>query len=1083
MVRRLIAGILASALLVLSPGLDASRAFAANIAAPRGAVPSLNGVGAAGAVSVPRLGSLSAVTLTAPSLAPSVLSAPVLTIAAPALAPAPAAAPAQAPRAAAASLPQMTAALAAPLAAAHDGNTAAVAGRASAQQIEDVITGARSIEGAGEASVIGGFASGAPALAAAADAPKAAASPAAPQAPKAAPVKVVSSRIAYKLHRVFLSAVASLTGAVHSLPAAGESLTAAAIRSASSKRVVISDFDDTLAAYNQTLSPEMISAISAVRAAGKHFVVISDRGDEKRAHQLTVFESLETMPVELRAGMYVAANSGGRVYRYDEQGVPRKVFEVPALAAERKTLVEQAAAATKERMKALGAEQHDPIKSGNNNPSESWNTYGYAMMLKVGSSEAQVRGAAAIMQEELSKVGIEAEVNPRFAKDPANPPYINFSIVTKQPATAFIAKALGAGAKDVVLVGDSQYQPKEAKNKGGLLDRMGAKLAGRAMPQTGNQTDRNMEKALPGALVIAVGHNADPRMKNAWVTAVKGPESTRRMLLSVASRPAKAAKAGEESALMTALGVLGIVALLAAAGAAGYVFLSAIAEILVQGEQLLRQQYMDPFDGAFLLGAGGLLFGSLKNAGKKDDEPSKKANEDRPISRVERALAGVLLALALGGSLYLWYLLYAGFGQLAPAPIEVPPGWQGPIPDINDIFGFAGLGMAGTLAAGSSSIRSRLRAGLSKVKEFLRPAFPFLAWLGLASLTAAIYAGFYWAASNAPAATPAVPVAPFGWESLFQAGGLGAGALGMLGMMTRPALLDNPGQAYGKALETAAKLAAERGVAADRVLFVQATAVMPLHQGKQWHYQFALPRQGGRYDLVYVDFERSLSAVGLDHRVSVYENVSALPEGAVAKALTPYLLSQRGALHGPQQALDALRAQQPGFGTSVSVALRLEQNDDLDPWYRFYDNNGAQAAVNARTREIRVAVAPAPELKKAGLSGAAKFLIAAALAAVAYALVTGQLAAAAGFALAAGAVKQSGQGRAKLSDDEVRAAASSVISYKGRPWSSTEFNSVYYPALENLKARGATKKQIALFEKLVADAPIKGGSFNPWSGD
>jgi hypothetical protein len=755
---------------------------------------------------------------------------------------------------------------------------------------------------------------------------------------------------------------------------------------------------------------------------------------------------------------------------------------VPALAAERKTLVEEASAATKERMKALGAEQHDPIKSGNNNPSESWNTYGYAMMLKIGSSEAQVRGAAAILQEELAKRGIEAEVNPRFAKDPANPPYINFSIVTKQPATAFIAKALGATAKDTVFVGDSQYQPREAKNKGGFLDRMGAKLAGRAMPQTGNQTDRNMEKALPGALVLAVGHNADPRMKNAWVTNVKGPESTRRMLLSVASQPAKAA--GEESGLQAALGVAAIVALLAAAAVGGYYFLSAAAEILVEGERMLRGGFGQ--DEFFMLGAAGLLFGSLKDAGKKDEDPSKKANEDKPISRVERVVTGVLLALAVGGSLYLWYLLYAGFGQLAPAPVEVPPGWQGPIPNINgieDLFqgaGFGGLLLAGTLAT-TSSIRSGIRSGLSKVKEFLRPAFPFFAWLGLASLTAAIYAGFYWAASNAPAATPAVPVAPFGWESLFQGAGFGAAALGMMGMMTRPAVLDNPGDAYKKALETASKIAAERGVAAEQVLFVQATAVMPLHQGKQWHYQFALPRQNGRYDLVYVDFERNLTAVGLDHRVSVYENVSVLPDGAVAKALTPYLLAQRGLLNGPQQALDALRAQHPGFGTSVSVALRLEQTEDLDPWYRFYDNNGAQAAVNARTQEIRVAVAPAPETKKQGLSGTAKFLIAAALAALAYALVTGQLAAAAGFALAAGAIKQGG--KAKVSDADVRATASSVISYKGRPWSSTEFNSVYYPALENLKARGATKRQIALFEKLVADAPIKGGSFNPWSGD
>jgi hypothetical protein len=139
--------------------------------------------------------------------------------------------------------------------------------------------------------------------------------------------------------------------------------------------------------------------------------------------------------------------------------------------------------------------------------------------------------------------------------------------------------------------------------------------------------------------------------------------------------------------------------------------------------------------------------------------------------------------------------------------------------------------------------------------------------------------------------------------------------------------------------------------------------------------------------------------------------------------------------------------------------------------------------VNARTAEIRVAVAPQAQPAKKGLSGTAKFLIVAALAALAYALISGQLGVAVGFALGAGATRKIVRAVKKVSDDEVRATANHVISYKGRPWSSTEFNSVYYPALENLKARGATKKQVALFEKLVADAPIKGGSFNPWSGD
>ena len=34
-----------------------------------------------------------------------------------------------------------------------------------------------------------------------------------------------------------------------------------------------------------------------------------------------------------------------------------------------------------------------------------------------------------------------------------------------------------------------------------------------------------------------------------------------------------------------------------------------------------------------------------------------------------------------------------------------------------------------------------------------------------------------------------------------------------------------------------------------------------------------------------------------------------------------------------------------------------------------------------------------------------------------------------------------------------------------------------------LHKAGATVAQLALFNRFVDEAPIKGGSFNPWSGD
>ncbi|HAZ09265.1 MAG TPA: hypothetical protein DCZ01_12265 [Elusimicrobia bacterium] len=363
-----------------------------------------------------------------------------------------------------------------------------------------------------------------------------------PAAAAPAQIKSLDSSASYRIHRFLLKAVAALTGAVYSLPSAGPALTQELIAKAADRRVVFSDYDDTLASYNQVLPEDMVSTIVAVKAAGKDFAVISDRGDEKRAHQLSVFESLATLPVETRAGWYVAANSGGRVYRYDEKGEPVLVFEAPPLGAGAKVKVVEAAEATKSRLQEVGAEQHFPGE-GNSNPSESWGPYGYALMLKIGSPEEQVRAVAAILEEELFKRGLQGEVNARIAKNPANPPYVNFSVVIKKTAARYIADAFKVLPDETIIIGDSMYAPHEPK-KASWLTRLGAKLSGREIPKTGNATDRNMEKALQGALTFGVGTTGDPRVSNLWVLDGKGPAVTRRVLLSMASKPRGAAKPG-----------------------------------------------------------------------------------------------------------------------------------------------------------------------------------------------------------------------------------------------------------------------------------------------------------------------------------------------------------------------------------------------------------------------------------------------------------------------------------------------------------------------------------------------------------
>jgi hydroxymethylpyrimidine pyrophosphatase-like HAD family hydrolase len=669
MARRLRAAIsisLAAFLVLLSPGLEAPRIFA-------------QVVGLAPAAGVRPIGVLPVAAPSALQIgaAPSLISAaPSLTVPS-AFAAAPSAA-ALTPAAHAASVPDMAQAIAPHLEALAKPDATASGAAAAGRGIEDVMTGARSA-GTGDVSISEGVeGAGALTLAPAAAAPSESDKPAVPAAAAPAEGKTVSSAQSYRAHRFLLKTIAALTGAAYSLPVAGPALTQKLIASAADKSAVFSDYDDTLAAYNQVLPEDMVSAVQAVKAAGKDFVVISDRGDEPRAHQLTVFESLASIPVETRSGMYVAANSGGRVYRYDEKGEPVRVFEAPPLDEAAKAKVAEAAEATKARLSEFGAEQHVPSAT-NNNPSESWGTYGYAMMLKVGSSNEHVKGAAAILQEELKKRGLDVEVNPRFAKDPANPPYINFSIVTKQTSAEYIAKALKLEAKDVLVIGDSMYTPTEAK-KESFLTRLGAALSGRALPKTGNRTDRNMEKAVPGALTFSVGTTGDASASNLWVLAGKGPSVTRQVLMSVASK-----KKGEGGRSILS-DVVAPVAVVAGVAAAYYFMIHGISNVVAGWEQTIQNDAHE-----FIKDGGAFFGGVLGLGGLKAKIPASWKENAKKAAPVVGAIA-LITAAAFG-----YHAMLSAFGEVFKAGADqFNPSSVEPLAGLTlGALGAAGLGAMG----------------------------------------------------------------------------------------------------------------------------------------------------------------------------------------------------------------------------------------------------------------------------------------------------------------------------------------------------------------------------------------------------
>ncbi|MFA6004071.1 MAG: hypothetical protein WC881_08380 [Elusimicrobiota bacterium] len=428
------------------------------------------------------------------------------------------------------------------------------------QRVEDLMTGGRSASGADSPVAAAAAAAPAPTLrASAAQAASAQPVPAVQSAVRTAPA--TDSSVMYGAKRRFLAAVASAFGIVASLPPAGPALAQKVLDEAASKRVAFSDFDDTLGPYNSVLTPEMAAAIAAVRRSGKEVAVITDRTDASGGHQLSAFESLAAIPAADRAGMYVAAVSGGKVYRYDAQGEPVKVWEYPPFDDSRRQPVLAAIAAVKDQLAALGTSQHPGDAK---NPAESWQAYSYAMMLAAGTPADVVKKAGRIFESELNKRGMEVKVNARVPKDPANPAYIQFSIVNKSASVKYISNALGIAPREALALGDNMYVPLSPERPSRLAQkawRWAERVSGRAIPQIGNETDRNMEKALPGMLALSVGGTADPRMANAYVLPGHGAPVSLQVLRAMASRPAGAKDPGAMAVILPALAILGAAAL------------------------------------------------------------------------------------------------------------------------------------------------------------------------------------------------------------------------------------------------------------------------------------------------------------------------------------------------------------------------------------------------------------------------------------------------------------------------------------------------------------------------------------------
>ncbi len=1107
---RLVSIVLSAALFILSFGLDAQTAAAQTLSArvvPASPAPQ---VGLGSSLSAPSFAtpatalSLSAAPLLAPSLVVAT-PAPVISAAPLALTPAaPAAAVAQALKAAAPALKALS-----------KPETGGAAAAGAGRDLENILTGARSAASTGEVPEVAGVESArSSALSPAAATPE---TPKPDAVPAAAPAafKTISSASSYSFHRLVLKAVASFTGAVYTMPQASPALSAKIIATAADKSLVLSDFDDTLAGYNEVLPAEKVAAVAAIRKAGKHFAVISDRGDTKRpgATQLTVFESLESIPVAERAGMFVAANSGGKVYRYDENGVPQKVHEAAGLTPDQLEQIKAAAAVTKARLSEVGAVAHTGDEK---TPGESFNTYGYALMLKPGSTQDAVKGAARILNEELAKRGFEVEVQPRFAKDPANPPYTTFSIITKAEAAGYIAKALEIEAKDSLVIGDAMFIPRDAK-KASWLTRLGEKLSGRPQVKTGNETDRNMTKLLPGVLALGVGGAMDPRVENGWALDGHGPATTQKVLEAVASKARRVSGSDDEDGVGNAIQIGLILAIIAGAGAGYYFLASAIAEIIALGEQAIRESlHNGPFghgQDLFMLGTGALgAFGMLGANRDRLGNPNetygialKRASEiavelgsTAADVRFVEATASMpahegskwKFTFSVPGS-----LIYVDFSTFLGEPSQRTSVYRGaPSPE-----GVTPVALASEQFS-SLVVLDAEHAGLllrNELKGFGSGASVSLAARAAADgngsqMTYKLYDD-HGSEGTVGAAGAFVRV-----DKVSDKAAKAGAKKTAVGMTTAV----EPNELYALALANMREQAIKDGNSPDRIQFLSAVHETRTFNGAwigdEWRFFFA---SGGlRYK---VPARRTMvSETMMDAFAPERAGLTELGEAAQGVAAGMF---EMGVKITPDAALSGIEGV-----TRVSLLPRVEPvSGDKDLWYSLQSGGDEIAAVNARTGERRVTSA-VPAVTDSNLKSFLIWLLGAALVLAVYGGLYWAMSHAPaavpqgvpqgyngpipsidevfrgmggflGLGLVAGTLKRAK--KAKVTDDEIRAAAASVVSSKGRPWSQTEYNMGYYNTLESLKTRGATKKQIALYEKLCADAPIKGGSFNPWSGD
>ncbi len=294
-------------------------------------------------------------------------------------------------------------------------------------------------------------------------------------------------------------------------------------------KAAVFDYDDTLAPFREPVSPEIAAGLAASSGAGVRTAILTDRPDVKKSERdASILDSLTPMTPAQKAELLVGADSGARVVSFDAAGAPVLARDAKLMfsANERGAIIDASALVAKN----FGSYEY-------NGKEENLGDFKWVRFLPLGMSAEKVQEAAAFMQAQLDRAGVSIVVAGRQAADPKNPSYLTISLLDKTVGIKALRESFAqdgvetTAAESMLIVGDSFF---------------------------GTRTvDSDMSRAAPGALTIAVGGVADPRIDNAFVWPTKGREASLELLTAL-GRPVPPTGLGKLRALaVSALSRLG----------------------------------------------------------------------------------------------------------------------------------------------------------------------------------------------------------------------------------------------------------------------------------------------------------------------------------------------------------------------------------------------------------------------------------------------------------------------------------------------------------------------------------------------